>query len=256
MKVQELFDMTGQVALVTGGGRGLGEAMAWAFAEAGAQVVIASRKLDAVARTAEDMRKDGHQVLAASLDVTVPEQVDAVVALALKTYGRIDVLVNNSGTSWGAPAADMPLSAWQKVLDVNLTGTFLMSQRVSPVMQKQGGGRIINIASVAGLRGIDARVLDAIGYSASKGAIVAMTRDLAHKWAPFNIRVNAIAPGWFPTKMSAPVLEQSGSTLAQFIPLGRFGTMDDIKGVALLLATRASDYMTGTVLVVDGGTLA
>jgi gluconate 5-dehydrogenase len=123
-------------------------------------------------------------------------------------------------------------------------------------MMNQDGGSIINIASVAGLHGINPEVLDAVGYSASKGAVVALTRDLAHKWAPHHIRVNAIAPGWFPTKMSQTVLDQSGAMLTQFIPLGRFGTMDDIKGVALFLATRASAYMTGAILVVDGGTIA
>lgn len=235
MKVQELFDLTGDVVLVTGGGRGLGEAMARAFAEAGARVVIASRKRDVVQKTAEAMRRDGFEVLDAGLDVTNPAEIDAVVDLILDRFGRIDVLVNNSGTSWGGPAVSMPLSAWQKVMDVNVTGTF---------------------ASVAGLGGMDARVLDAVGYNASKGAVIAMTRDLAHKWAPHHIRVNAIAPGWFPTKMSQPVLDQTGDFLTQLIPLRRYGTMDDIKGVALLLASRASDYMTGAVLVVDGGTVS
>ncbi len=256
MRVQELFDLTGQVAVVTGGGRGLGEAMARAFAEAGARVVIASRKRDIVEKTAEAFRRDGYDALAASLDVTKPEDIEALVELIMEQYGRIDVLINNSGTSWGAPALEMPLDAWQKVLEVNVTGTFLMSQRVARIMKNQGGGRIINIASVAGLGGIDSRALDAVGYSTSKGAVIAMTRDLAHKWAPYHIRVNAIAPGWFPTKMSQPVLEQSGELLTQAIPLGRFGTMDDIKGVALLLGTRASDYMTGVVLVVDGGVVS
>lgn len=256
VRVQELFDLTGQVAVVTGGGRGLGEAMARAFAEAGARVVIASRKREVVEATAETFRRDGYEALAAGLDVTNPEDIESLIRRTMEEYGRIDVLVNNSGTSWGAPAMDMPMEAWNKVLEVNVTGTFLMSQQAARVMKEQGGGRIINIASVAGLGGIDSRALDAVGYSTSKGAVIAMTRDLAHKWAPYNIRVNAIAPGWFPTKMSKPVLEQSGGLLTQAIPLGRFGTMDDIKGVALLLATRASDYMTGTVLVVDGGTVS
>lgn len=256
MRVQELFDLHGQVAVVTGGGRGLGEAMARAFAEAGARVVIASRKKDVVHSTAEAMRRDGFEVIDAKLDVADPADIDALVELTMNQFGRIDVLVNNSGTSWGAPAAEMPIEAWKKVLDVNVTGTFLMSQRAARVMMNQDGGSIINIASVAGLHGINPEVLDAVGYSASKGAVVALTRDLAHKWAPHHIRVNAIAPGWFPTKMSQTVLDQSGAMLTQFIPLGRFGTMDDIKGVALFLATRASAYMTGAILVVDGGTIA
>lgn len=256
MRVQTLFDLSGQVAIVTGGGRGLGEAMARALAEAGAAVVIASRKRDAVEKTASEFRAQGFDALAAQLDVTNTADIDALVQYTLDHFGRIDVLVNNSGTSWGEPALDLSLQAWQKVLAVNVTGTFLMSQRVARVMKDAGGGRMINIASVAGLGGIDARVLDAVGYSTSKGAVIAMTRDLARKWAPYHIRVNAIAPGWFPTKMSQALLESSGELLTEAIPLRRFGTMDDIKGVALLLATRASDYMTGTVLVVDGGALA
>ncbi len=256
MRVQELFDLTGQVAIVTGGGRGLGEAMARAFVEAGAAVVIASRKRDTVEKTAAEFCAEGFDVCGAELDVTNPDDIEALVQFTLDRYGRIDVLVNNSGTSWGAPALDLSLSAWEKVLAVNVTGTFLMSQRVARVMAQAGGGRIINIASVAGLSGIDARALDAVGYSTSKGAVIAMTRDLAHKWAPYHIRVNAIAPGWFPTKMSRGVLESSGDLLTEAIPLKRFGTMDDIKGVVLLLATRASDYMTGAVVIVDGGALA
>ena len=256
MKVQELFDLTGQVAMVTGGGRGLGQAMARAFAEAGAQVVMGSRNLKAVQETAEALKDEGYSVLATQLDVTDSHDIDALVDLLQERYGRVDILVNNSGTSWGAPAMEMSHAAWQKVLDVNLTGTFLMSQRIAPLMRNQGGGRIVNIASVAGLGGTDARVLDAVGYTASKGAVIALTRDLARKWAPYGIRVNAIAPGWFPTRMSEPVLRQHGDILMQSIPLGRYGTMDDIKGVALLLASRASDYMTGSILVVDGGTMA
>ena len=256
MKVQELFDLSDQVALVTGGGRGLGEAMTEAFLEAGARVVIASRKLETVEAAASRFQEKGYEVLPLKLDVTNPEEAARVVDTAVERFGRLDVLVNNSGTSWGAPAESMTLDAWHKVMEVNVTGTFLMSQKAVAVMKRQGGGRIINIASVAGLSGIDPRALDAVGYTASKGAVISLTRDLAHKWAPYHVRVNAIAPGWFPTKMSRPVLEQTGSLLAQAIPLGRFGSMDDIKGIALLLATRASDYMTGTVLVVDGGALA
>lgn len=256
MRVQDLFDLTGQVAIVTGGGRGLGEAMARALGEAGASLVIASRKREAVESTAAALRGEGLNVVSSRCDITDAADVDALVSLAVERFGRIDVLVNNSGASWGAPAMGMSVEAWKKVMDVNVTGTFLMSQRTAQVMKTQGGGRIINIASVAGLAGMDARVLDAVGYSTSKGAVIAMTRDLAHKWAPYNIRVNAIAPGFFPTKMSQGVIEHHKELLLQNIPLGRFGTMDDIKGAALLLATRASDYMTGSVVVVDGGTTA
>ncbi len=256
MNVHELFDLTGQVAVVTGGGRGLGQAIAEALLEAGAQVVIASRKREAVEETAEEFRKLGYEVLSSGLDVTDPDAIDALVDLAVRRFGRIDILVNNSGASWGSPVLEMSLEAWKKVFDVNVHGSFLMTQRVARIMKNQGGGRIINIASVAGLGGIDPRALDAIGYSSSKGAVIAMTRDMAHKLAPFHIRVNAIAPGFFPTRMSQGVIQHHGDLLLEGIPLKRFGTMDDIKGAALLLASRASDYMTGTVLVVDGGTSA
>lgn len=256
MTVWDLFDLKGQVALVTGGGRGLGRAMAEAFAEAGARVVVASRKYEAVAATAQALQAAGHEVMAAPLDVTRPDQIDELVNRIAERWGRIDVLVNNSGASWGAPTLDMPRDAWQKVFDVNVNGTFFMSQRVARVMKEQGGGRIINVASVAGLGGTDPRVMDAVGYSTSKGAIVAMTRDLARKLAPWNIRVNAVAPGFFPTKMSQGVIQYHGEAILDGTPLKRFGTMDDIKGVALLLASRASDYMTGTIVVVDGGATA
>ncbi len=256
MRVQELFDMTGQVAIVTGGGRGLGEAMALAFAEAGARVVIGSRKREAVEETAQALKQEGFEVWGTKLDVTDSADIDALIKAVQERFGRIDVLVNNSGTSWGEPALEMSREAWQKVLDVNLTGTFLMSQRVGAVMRDQGGGRIINIASIAGMEGSDADALDAAGYSASKGAVIALTRDLARKWAPYGIHVNAIAPGWFPTKMSQPLLQKHGDVLLQSIPMGRFGTMDDIKGAALLLGSRASNYITGSVIVVDGGSIA
>lgn len=256
MNVFELFSLKDQVAVVTGGGRGLGRAMAEALGEAGARVVIASRKLDEVKKTEAYFQAHGIEVMGARLDVSNPADVEALTQQVLERYGRIDVLINNSGASWGAPSLEMPLDAWNKVLAVNVTGTFLMSQRVAKVMRDQGGGRIVNIASIAGLAGTDAEILDAVGYSASKGAIVAMTRDLARKWARWNIRVNAIAPGFFPTKMAQGVIDHHGELLLEGMPLKRFGAMDDIKGLALLLSSRASDYMTGAVLVLDGGASA
>nr|WP_207711689.1 SDR family oxidoreductase [Sulfobacillus harzensis] len=251
-----MFSVKGEVAVVTGGGRGLGRAMAEALGEAGARLVIASRKLEQVEETAEFFRSQGIEVLAAPLDVSSPNDVEALMNRVRKHFGRIDILINNSGASWGAPSLEMPLEAWRKVMEVNVQGTFLMSQYAARIMKDQGGGRIINMASIAGLAGSDPEVLDAAGYSASKGAIVAMTRDLARKWARWNIRVNAIAPGFFPTKMSAGVIQHHGDRLLQGTPLQRFGTMEDIKGIALLLASRASAYMTGAIVVVDGGASA
>lgn len=256
MDVFKLFDLSDQVAIVTGGGRGLGRAMAEAFLEAGARVVLASRKRSVVEDTAAQFAERGFEVMALPLDVTDASQVDAVVSAVVRRWGRVDVLVNNSGASWGTPVLDMPLEAWAKVMSVNATGTFLMTQRTAQEMKAQGGGRIINIASIAGLAGTDPRVMDAAGYSASKGAIIALTRDLSRKLGPYNIHVNAIAPGFIPTKMSAGVLAAYGERIREAVPLGRLGTVDDLKGVALLLASRASDYMTGSVIVVDGGTIA
>jgi len=179
--------------------------------------------------------------------------VQAVVERTRQELGRIDVLVNNAGTVWGAPPEDMPLEGWQKVIDVNLTGVFLFAQAVGRTMIADGGGgKIVNIASVAGLGGAPQEVMNAISYNASKGGVIAFTRDLACKWARHGITVNAIAPGWFPSEMSRSVLEQQPG-LVEHIPLRRFGGRDDLKGAILFLSSRASDYVTGHTLVVDGG---
>lgn len=176
-----------------------------------------------------------------------------MVDAAVREFRSVDIVINNSGASWGAPVLDMSAEPWHKVIEVNVTGTFLMRQRAGRVMIAQKSGRIINIASVAGLHGSDPCFLDAVGYSASKGAIVALTRDLAVKWGPFNVQINAIAHGFFPTKMSEAIIQCYGDFLLEHTPPQRFGTADDIKGIALLLSSRASDYITGAVIVVDGG---
>ncbi|HEU5140223.1 MAG TPA: SDR family oxidoreductase [Bacillales bacterium] len=255
MHVQELFSLKGKTAMVTGGGRGLGEQIAVAFAEAGANVVVCSRKLETCRETAEKLRDNNVESLALACDVTNPEDVERVVAETKERFGQIDILVNNSGASWGAPALDMPLDKWEKVMNVNATGTFLMSKTVGKEMKRQKSGKIINMASVAGLGGAPSDVLDAIGYSASKGAIISFTKDLAVKLAP-NINVNAIAPGFFPTKMSKGVLAVNGENILSGTPMSRFGEDNDIKGAALFLATPASDYVSGHILVVDGGAQA
>ncbi|WP_053363754.1 SDR family oxidoreductase [Bacillus sp. FJAT-27251] len=256
MHIQELFSLKGKTALITGGGRGLGEQIAEGFAEAGANVVLCSRKEEACVEVAEKLKGLGVETLALKCDVTNPEDVNKVVKAALDKFGRIDILVNNSGASWGAPAEEMPLEAWQKVMNVNVTGTFLMSQAVGKVMIEQQSGKIINIASVAGLKGSNPKFMNAIGYNASKGAVVTFTKDLAVKWGPKGIHVNAIAPGFFPTKMSKGLLDKGGEAILEGTPLRKFGTENDLKGVALLLAAPASDFMTGEIIVVDGGTNA
>lgn len=253
MNVMDLFKLDGKTAIVTGGGRGLGAQIAEGFAEAGANVVLCSRKVEACEEVAEKLKQKGVRTLALECDVTKPEEVEDVIKKTLEKFGTIDILVNNSGATWGAPVLEMPLDAWRKVLDVNITGTFLMSQAAGEVMVKQGSGKIINIASVAGLGGIDPRLMDTIGYNTSKGAVITFTKDLAAKWGQHNINVNALAPGFFPTKMSKGLIEKGGNELLNLTPLNRFGTEEDLKGAALFLASKASDYVTGDVIIVDGG---
>lgn len=253
MTVLDLFSLQGKTAIVTGGGRGLGAQIAQGFAEAGANIVLCSRKVEACEEMAAQLAQLGVQTLALACDVTKPEEIAHVVLKTLETFGKIDILVNNSGASWGAPAVDMPYEAWQKVFDVNVNGTFLMTQAVGKVMLAQKAGKIINIASIAGLGGTLSDFMDTIGYNASKGAVITLTKDLAVKWGPSGVNINAIAPGFFPTKMSNVLIERGQDYLMGATPLKRLGAENDLKGVALFLAAAASDYVTGEVIVVDGG---
>jgi len=250
--VKDLFNLTGRVAIVTGGSIGLGRQIAQGLAEIGANLVLCARKKERCQQAAQDLQQLGVQTLALGCDVKDPADIQRVVDAALSDFGKIDVLVNNAGISWGAPVEEMRLEDWNKVIETNLTGTFLCAQAVGKVMIKQGRGKIINIASVAGLGGAPP-ALPAIGYHASKGGVISFTKDLACKWAMHNIQVNAIAPGWFPTHMSNRVLERDREFFLSQIPLHRFGSEHDLKGAAVFLASDASDYITGHVLVVDGG---
>jgi NAD(P)-dependent dehydrogenase (short-subunit alcohol dehydrogenase family) len=253
----DLFDLHGKVAIVTGGAAGIGRQMAEGLAELGADLVLGARKADRCAAAAAELAAaTGVRALGVGCDVADPAQVDAMVASAVDRFGRVDVLVNNAGTTWAAPAETMRLEDWRKVLDVNLTGAFLCCQAAGRVMMAQGGGKIVNIASVAGFGGSPAELMDTVAYNASKGALITLTRDLAVKWARHGINVNAIAPGWFPSRMTAWTLEHHGETLSQLVPLRRFGGPHDLKGAVGYLASAASDYVTGHVLVVDGGTSA
>ena len=253
-RVQELFDLTGKVAIVTGGGTGLGRQMAEALAECGADIVVCARNAERCEQAATELEALGVRAVGLGCDVRDPDSVANVVSTTVERLGRVDILVNNSGTSWAASPEDIPLSGWQKVIDVNLTGAFLFAQAVGRVLIAQGsGGKIVNIASVAAFRGAPPEAMNALPYNASKGGLVAFTIDLAVKWARHDIQVNAIAPGWFPSDMSEKVLEQAGDRLLARVPLGRFGSSDDLKGAVAFLASPASDYVTGTTLVVDGG---
>jgi NAD(P)-dependent dehydrogenase (short-subunit alcohol dehydrogenase family) len=246
----KLFDLSGKVAIVTGGGSGIGRQMAHGLADAGAELVLCARKVE---RCEEAAREMATRALALSCNVTDPDSVNAMVARAVDEFGHVDILVNNAGTVWGAAPEDISLEGWQKVVNVNLTGVFLCAQAVGRAMIERGeGGKIVNIASVAGLHGAPAEVVNTLPYHATKGGVIALTRDLAWKWARHGINVNAIAPGWFPSDMANFVID-SNPELARRIPLGRFGGPEDLKGVVVFLSSRASDYVTGHTLVVDGG---
>jgi gluconate 5-dehydrogenase len=255
--MNDLFSLAGKVALVTGGSRGLGLEIAEGLGEAGAAVAVTARREQWLGDAEKGLRAAGIDATAMICDVSDQTQVMTTVAAVRERWGRIDVLVNNAGISWGAPAETMPLEKWRAVMETNATGTFLMSQAVGIEMIRAGrGGSIINVASVAGVVGSAPEMLDAIGYSASKGAIIAFTRDLAVKWARHQIRVNAIAPGYFPTRLSSGVLEKGQSLIEQATPMARVGRPGELKGIAIFLAATASAYVTGHVVEVDGGMTA
>lgn len=256
MSIQDLFSLKGKVAIVTGGGRGLGEQIARIFAEAGATVVVCSRKLEACQEVSEELKQMGAESLALACDVSSEEEINNVIAEVVERYGTIDILVNNSGITWGAHHLEMPADKWQKVMDVNLTGTFLMSQAAARIMVEKRSGKIINIASITGFGGQDPKIQDTIGYTTSKGAVMTFTKDFAVKLAPYNVHVNAIAPGYFETKMTDYVLGEAGERILAQTPLNRFGSEEDLKGAALFLASKASDYVVGHILTVDGGSQA
>jgi NAD(P)-dependent dehydrogenase (short-subunit alcohol dehydrogenase family) len=255
MNVKQLFDLTGRVAIVTGGATGLGRQMAEGLSEMGANLVLCARKKDRCLQAAEDLQRLGVKTLALACDVRNPADIHNVVDATMAQFGRVDILINNAGTSWGAPVEEMRLEQWNKVIETNLTGTFLFSQAVGKIMIGQHRGKIINIASVAGLRGASEE-FQAIGYHASKGGVIIFTKDLACKWGIHNIQVNSIAPGWFPTNMSQVLIERNKETFLKTIPLRRFGNDHDLKGAAVFLASDASDFVNGHVLVVDGGQTA
>jgi gluconate 5-dehydrogenase len=244
MNVREMFDLKGKVAIVTGGGRGIGSKMAEGLAEVGASIVLCSRKAENCQKAAQDLAKLGVKTLAMACDVRSPASIQSVVDKVTEQFGRLDILVNNSGVTWGGTAEDYSLEGWEKVMSTNMTGAFLFSQMAGRVMIRQKSGSIINIASVMGVIGIQ-EAADAIAYSASKGALITFTKDLAAKWAKYNIRVNAIAPGWFPTDMTHWVLDHHGKKILSFVPMGRYGDPEELKGAVVYLASEASRYVTG-----------
>ena len=250
--VQELFDLTGRTAIVTGGSRGLGQEIAEGLAEAGASLMLCARREQWLTPTLDEMRGRGWRVEGRLCDVSNPEHVNAVVAATMEAYGRVDILVNNAGVSWGERPESMALEHWRKVLDTNLTGAFLFAQAAGREMLKQKSGSIINVASIAGLRS-STHGPHYVGYVSSKAGLLGLTRELAATWGPSGIRVNAIAPGFFHSRLADAVIEQVEPDLQRRLPIPRVGAAGELKGVAVFLASDASSYITGQTLIVDGG---
>ena len=255
---QQLFDLTGRTALVTGGSRGLGLQMAEALGEQGAKIVLSSRKQSELDEAVAHLNSRGIVASAIAADLSQETSIQPLVTEAMKRLGHIDILINNAGATWGAPAEDHPIEAWDKVMNLNIRSIFLLSQAVGKAsMIPREYGRIINVASIAGLSGNGPNTMQTIAYNTSKGAVVNFTRTLAGEWGRYGITVNAVAPGFFPSKMTKGVLEKLGrEELAAHAPLQRLGDDEDLKGVALLFASAAGKHITGQILAVDGGVSA
>jgi gluconate 5-dehydrogenase len=252
--IQQLFDLKGRTALVTGGSRGLGLQLAHALGEAGARIMITARKADELEQAVAELQDDGIDARWVAADCAQEADIQRLVDETLQRMGDVDILVNNAGAAWGAPAEDHPLQAWDKVMNLNIRGYFILSQAIgkkSMIPRRQG--RIINVASIAGLGGNPPQ-MTTIAYNTSKGAVINFTRALAAEWGKYNINVNAICPGFFPSKMTAGTLEAWGvENLKKHAPLNRLGDDEDLKGVCVLFASDAGKHITGQWLAVDGG---
>jgi len=255
MSVKQLLDLTGKVAFITGGSRGLGLQMAEALGELGASVAISARKQHELDAAREHLESLGVKVVTIAADLGNLEGIPAVVDQVVEQLGDIDILVNNAGATWGAPAEDYPAEGWMKVMNLNVNASFFLTQTVGKrCMIPRKTGKVINVASIAGLSG-NPEGMQTIAYNTSKGAMVNFTRALASEWGRYNINVNALCPGFFPSKMSQGLLEAQGDSMLQRIPLNRFGGDEDLKGAAVLMASEAGRHITGQCLAVDGGTL-
>ncbi len=250
---EELFKLSEKVAVVTGASSGLGVAIAKGLAAAGASVVLAARRQDRLLDQVAELEADDCMAMAVGCDVSNPNDVDSLVSRTMAQFGRLDILVNNAGITNSDPAESEDPEIFRKVLDINVTGSFLCARRCGKVMLEAGRGSIINVASIMGFVGIG--VIPQAAYNASKGAVVNMTRELAAQWARRGVRVNAIAPGWFPSEMTQGMFEDEAAHnfIRKRTPMGRAGNPDELVGPTLLLASDASSYMTGQIVTVDGG---
>lgn len=252
--VHQLFDLKGRTALITGGSRGLGLQMAHALGEAGARVLISSRKADDLEAATAELQAAGIDARWVAADCSKEDDIRRLASETAQRLGEVDILVNNAGAAWGAPAEDHPVDAWDKVMNLNVRSYFILSQLIAKAsMIPRRTGSIINTASIAGLGG-NPRDMKTIAYNTSKGAVINFTRALAAEWGAHGIRVNAICPGFFPSKMTAGTLKAMGEErLAAHAPLGRLGDDEDLKGLTLLYASDAGKHITGQWLAVDGG---
>ena len=254
MSVKKLFDLSGRCAVVTGGSRGLGLQMAEALGEMGARVVLTARKQDELDAAVAQLAKQKIDAAAWSCDIGKREAIAPVAEAILKKYGKVDILVNNAGATWGSPAEDHPLDAWDKLVAVNLSGMFVLTQMIAKrSMIPAKYGRVINIASVNGVQANDPRLVRTAAYVATKHGVVGLTRQLAAEWGRYGITVNAICPGFFPSKMTKATLGKDLQMIIDSTPTGRVGNDQDLKGATVLLASDAGAHITGQTLVVDGG---
>jgi gluconate 5-dehydrogenase len=254
MSVKRLLDLNGKIALVTGGSRGLGLQIAEALGEMGAKVAITARKKDELDEAVSRLEKQKIEAKAFVCDLGDRSAIPPVGDAILKSFGKVDILVNNAGATWGAPAEEHPLEAWDKLVNLNLTGAFVITQLIGrKSMIPAKWGRIINVASIAGLMGQDPRIVRTIAYNTTKGGLVNFTRALAAEWGQHGITVNAICPGFFPSKMTRATIGTLGETIRDWTPNKRLGNDEDLKGLAVLLASEASRHITGQAIAVDGG---
>ncbi len=256
MGVKQLFDLTGKVALITGGSRGLGLQMAEALGEMGAKLALTARKADELAEAKAHLEKLGIEAITVASDLSKFDQIPGLVDAVLKHYGKLDILVSNAGATWGSPAENYPDDAWMKVINLNLNGMFFLTREVGKrCFIPQKSGKIIVTASIAGLRG-NPPEMGTIAYNASKGADVNFVRALDSEWGRHNINVNAICPGFFPSKMANGLIDTLGEKIIAGTPLGRIGGPEDLKGLVVLLASEAGRHISGQAIAVDGGSMA